>query len=917
MNTTPFRRYADWIPAAIVLGVILVAGSRLITLSLQQHAAQARESAQVVVTRYGGAIQSQLQALVVLAQRESARAARTLGDTSARRRLSTSVPARNTFWLTNDGRTLMSADADAPTVQSIVDEWHSADAHDGGATTTILGPIRHASQWIVAARAPIVLPTANGAARRAGFGIAYQPLHQLLASAKVGELAKAGYDFELSQLDPLNRRSRVFFGSRSTPLSEPVTRAIRLPVGGSQNVPGDYLTLAVRPRAGWYPAGEVVTEIALLAVIAWLLALGARDVTRTSSRLRAALAVAKERMRTVNQRLMAEIELRQDLQKSFDHARYHDAFTGLPNRRYFMDQLDRALRKVRSQRGQRIAVVLVDIDRFKLINEILGHTAGDAVMVQVARRFEKAAVALDCVLARWGGDQFALLLFDVHSSETAIAIARLLQDALREPFDLRKHRLSVAARVGVTCVDSGLQRAEDVLRQADIALSVAKTQESAKAVAYDPAMGGEVVSLVSLEADLHIALERDEFQLLFQPIVNLRSQRVVGAEALLRWQHPVEGLLAPDRFLVIAEEAGVTVPVTRWVILRACRTADMWRSRLPQGEDPYVSVNLSASALQDPGLVEYVADALRETRTPATSLRFEIAENCLISNVGAARETLARLHAMGVQLMFDDFGTGYSSLSYLQLFPFTYVKIDRPFVSRSGQDRADSGVTGAMVQMASSLGLKTIAEKVETQAAVDALQQMGCEFGQGKFFGEPVEADDLLNRMRDVYAGNASTVVKPAQAVTAKPATDHSPTLVETAVMARAYGPSDDSATLVETLALAMAIEPSDGADTLVETAVLPKASKPSDGADTSVETAVIPKADRPIDDADTLVETLVLPTAIEPSGDSSTQEESATTGAPKDVSDTLVETQELATTIGLDDDSPTLALRRRPSRTG
>ena len=899
MNTAPFKRYSDWIPVAIVLGVVLVAGSRLITLSLQQHAAQARESAQVIVGRYGLPMESQLRTLVTLAQRESARAARTFGNSSASGQLSSAVPARHTFWLANDGTTLLPVDSDAATVQSIASEWQSADAQGGAAAPGLLGPIRHRSQWIVAARAPIDRPTANGAVQRAGWGIAYRPLHQVLTSAKLGELSKAGYDYELSQLDPLNRRSRIFFGSRNTPLTEPVTRPIHLPVGLLRSVPGDYLTLAIRPRAGWYPKSEIAAQIALLAVIAWLLAVGTRDLTRKTKHLQAALATSKERMRAVNQQLMTEIEARQNLQKSFDHARYHDAFTGLPNRRYFMDQLDRALRQLRSQRGQRIAVVLVDIDRFKFINDILGHTAGDEVMVQVARRFERAASALECVLARWGGDQFALLLFDVHSSDTAIAIARLLQDALREPFGLRKHRLTVAARMGVTSVDSGLQRAEDVLRQADIALSVAKTHESARAIAYDPAMVGDMVSLVSLEADLHIALERDQFQLLFQPIVNLRSQRVVGAEALLRWQHPLEGLLTPDRFLVIAEEAGVTLAVTRWVILKACRAVNQWRHRWPQGEEPYVSVNLSASSLRDPGLVEYVAEALRETHTPAASLRFEITESCLISNVGAAHETLGRLHAMGVQLMFDDFGTGYSSLSYLQLFPFSCVKIDRPFVSRSGQSRADSGVTGAMVQMASSLGLKTIAEKVETQAAVDALQQMGFDFGQGRFFGEPADAEQVLNRIRGLHSDDSATLPQPAPAITADSTSKRSPTLVQPAVMAKADAPIDDAATLVDTMVIAKPIEPSDGTDTLVET-------------------AIIAPADRPIDDADTLVETQVLTTPIEPSDDSPTVVEPTTTSAPKDDSDALGKTQKLATTIELEDNSPTLVLRRRqPSRAG
>src|SRR5256884_2084428 len=328
---------------------------------------------------------------------------------------------------------------------------------------------------------------------------------------------------------------------------------------------------------------------------------------------------------------------------------------------------------------------------------------------------------------------------------------------LIEPVALRQHRVKIATRVGFTCIDSGLQRAEDALREADVALSVAKRQQNQLTVAYTPGMGGAAVSLVSLEADLHIALERNEFRLLFQPIVDLRGQRVVGTEALLRWRHPVEGLLTPSDFLAIAEEAGVIVPVTRWVIQRVCRLAAEWRKRLPQGTNFYISVNLSAAALHDPGLRDYVARVLEDTHTPPGHLKFELTEGGLISNASTAREALDALHRMGIELMLDDFGTGYSSLSYLQLFPFDYVKIDRPFVNRTGSEGANNDLTSAILQMASSLGLRAVAEVVETQAAAQALLQMGCNFGQGYYFSAPVEAEDALEKLRH-YAGPATVV---------------------------------------------------------------------------------------------------------------------------------------------------------------
>jgi len=369
-------------------------------------------------------------------------------------------------------------------------------------------------------------------------------------------------------------------------------------------------------------------------------------------------------------------------------------------------------------------------------------------MMQAARRFANSTAGAECILARWGGDQFAVLLLDVPSPESAATLAGILQDALQMPFDLRKHRLSVTASIGLTNVESS-QRAEDVVREADIALSAAKKDETSRTLAYAPAMGGQAASLVSLEADLHVALANNEFRLVFQPIVDLRTYYMVGAEVLLRWRHPVEGMLAPERFLAIAEEAGLMVAITRRIILRACKHAAAWRKRLPGDQPFYISINLSAAVLRDQGLSEYVAGVLQETQVPASTLKFEVTEAALISNVGAARDLLERLHSLGVQLILDDFGTGYSSLNYLQLFPLDYVKIDRPFVSRTGAEHASSGMVTAILQMVPSLGLVAIAEIIETEAAAQALRQMGCDFGQGFYFSKPVVAETALQFLRD------------------------------------------------------------------------------------------------------------------------------------------------------------------------
>ena len=756
MRAIELKRYSHWLPAMVVAAVVVLTGARLITLSVHERAAQRQIAAQSAVVRHGRLIEAQLQALTDRARVEAQRATNILGDGTHAVAPGSAIPGRDTFWMTATG-TLLRA-PDAAVARALASEWASTDA-GARAAAGVFGPVRYGSQWFVVAQAPIELRSANGSAAASAWSVAYENLDTLLVRARFGRLVNEGYDFELSQRVTGTHEPRVFLSSRPGTLAEPVTSGIHPPSVRLPASPSAYLELAIRPRTGWYPARDLATEIGLLAVLAWILAFGTHDLTHSLSRTRAALATARRRLQAANQRLVAEIERRQTLQKSLEHARYHDPFTGLPNRRYFMDQLDRALRELRTRHRQRIAIVLIDIDRFTLINDTLGHTAGDELMMQAAQRFAKALEGFECVLARWGSDQLAVLVYEVESTAATHAITNELQNARQEPFALRQHLLKIALRIGFTCIDSGLQRAEDALREADIALSVAKRQQNALTVAYTPGMGGAAVSLVSLEADLHIALERNEFRLLFQPIVDLRGHRVVGTEALLRWRHPVEGLLAPNQFLAIAEESGVIVPVTRWIIERVCRLAAEWRKRLPQGTNFYISVNLSAAVLCAPGLRDYVARVLADTHTPPGHLKFELTEGGLISNVSTAREVLDALHRMGVELMLDDFGTGYSSLSYLQLFPFDYVKIDRPFVKRTGSERANAAITAAILQMASSLGLRAVAEVVETQAAAQALQQMGFHLAQGYFFSPPVEAEQALDQLRRVGSLRAAIPV--------------------------------------------------------------------------------------------------------------------------------------------------------------
>ena len=742
----PFRkRDLAWLPTIVVLAVVLLGGSRLLYLSVQHHSELARINAANVGLSYARKIEPELQRLADLAGSQARAAAQTFAaDEQVDLNL---VPLKkNTFWMSAEDRVIGARQTEMTAATGVASEWQSAESARPVPGQSMLGPLRLGSQWLMAARVPI--RSRSGEERPRGWAVAYADLDALLAGAHLSRLGDEGFDFELLQAEPRSARNRIFVGSSTEPLLHPAVTQIRLPAGFAPAVPGSYLAITLRPHSGWYPTTELASDIGLLAFLAWLLSFGTHDLIHSLQRSRAVLTAARKRLRNINQQLATEMQQRLNLQETFDHARFHDAFTGLPNRRYFMDQLDRALRDVRTKRRQRIAVILVDISRFKLVNDMLGHTAGDELMVQAARRFEKSTSAFEGVLARWGGDQFAVLILDVASTDAAQQVAGLLQEELRTPFELRRHRLVVAATFGLTTVDSGQHRAEDVVREADIALTVAKRQEGSKIVLYTPSMAGQAASLVSLEADLHVALEKHELRLLFQPIVDLRTYRMVGAEALLRWRHPVESVLVPDKFMRIAEEAGLMVPITRWIILRVVKLAGEWLRRLPANQKFFISINLSPTALRDPGLGDYVASLLRETQLPPSLLKFELTEAALISNVGAARESLDRLHSMGIQLMLDDFGTGYSSLSYLQLFPFDFVKIDRPFVNRTGADQANTGMMAAMVQMAGSLNLTAIAEIIETEAAARALQEMGCDYGQGFYFSEPIEAELALQRLR-------------------------------------------------------------------------------------------------------------------------------------------------------------------------
>src|SRR6185436_2475803 len=441
------------------------------------------------------------------------------------------------------------------------------------------------------------------------------------------------------------------------------------------------------------------------------------------------------------------------------HDAFHDHLTQLPNRALFMDRLQRAItRRVRHPEYM-FAVLFVDLDRFKAINDSLGHPAGDRLLLDVALRLtgalrrdvdtvlRAAAVArqdhADDTLARVGGDEFTILLEDIRNPSDAVRVAERIQQAVTAPMTLDHQEAVITASIGIAVSGAVGCAGEDLLRDADIATYRAKTAGGDRCAVFDATMHEHAVARLQLETDLRREIERQEFRLQFQPIVSLDDHRIVGFEALIRWQHPEQGLLSPAAFLKVAEETGLIARLDQWVLREACAAARRWNADATGPAPISVSVNLSAQAFGQQDLVRQVSETLRETGLDPRALRLEITESVAMADAERARTVLVALKQLGVRISLDDFGTGYSSLSYLQGFPVDTLKIDRSFVT--GTDRNDEcrEIIRTIVNLARTLRLDVIAEGAETAAQVQFLEGLECRFLQGYFFSKPMPIDQL------------------------------------------------------------------------------------------------------------------------------------------------------------------------------
>jgi len=449
------------------------------------------------------------------------------------------------------------------------------------------------------------------------------------------------------------------------------------------------------------------------------------------------------------------------LQDKLVHDAHHDPLTQLPNRALFLEKLSQSIKQAKQNTDYKFAVLFVDIDRFKNVNDNFGHSAGDQLIVQVSQRLTSSirhdnpeqhsadisgTIRLpgSDILARLGGDEFTILLDNIKDVSDAIRVAERIQENFASAFSIGGNELLASVSIGIAVSASGYSAAEDMLRDADTAMYRTKALGKSGYEICDPAMHRMAMSRLSLENDLRKAVERDELRVFYQPIVSLRDFRIIGFEALVRWQRPNSALALPGEFISVAEETGLILPIGKWVLREACRQMHDWHLQFPSESLFTVAVNVSAKQFAHPGLMSEVDQILRETHLEPSSLKLELTESIAMREVELTVEVLNKLKVIGVRLSIDDFGTGYSSLSYLHRFRFDTLKIDRSFISQMGCSGEGRQIVQAIISLAHSMGMEVVAEGVETADQSNQLKSFACEYAQGYFFSKPIDKSELM-----------------------------------------------------------------------------------------------------------------------------------------------------------------------------
>ncbi len=449
----------------------------------------------------------------------------------------------------------------------------------------------------------------------------------------------------------------------------------------------------------------------------------------------------------LNQALQDEITERQQILAKLEHLAWHDSLTNLPNRSFLMQRLQQVLHQTRMDETFKFALLFIDCDRFKTVNDSLGHLVGDQLLVAIAHRLQ-GRLSDTQTLMRLGGDEFTILVDPLSAPSEVIQLSELVQQIMSVPFQLSGREIFMSVSIGIVLSSPTYQHPEDILRDADTAMYQAKAEGKDCYRIFAESMHAHVVRQLSLETDLRRAIEHQEFSVHFQPIVSLATSKIVSFEALVRWMHPTQGCMSPSEFIPVAEETGLIIPLGEWVLRQSCLQLRQWQQRLAQQErsplcinDSHplsISVNLSVRQFAQPNLIQRIDHILMETGLDSRHLKLEITESAIMEYSSSAMDVLLQLKERQIQLSIDDFGTGYSSLSYLHRFPVDTLKIDRSFVNRIGPKGENLEIVGAIAALAHSLDIAIVAEGVETEDHRNYLQQLGCEFGQGYYFYKPL-----------------------------------------------------------------------------------------------------------------------------------------------------------------------------------
>ena len=512
---------------------------------------------------------------------------------------------------------------------------------------------------------------------------------------------------------------------------------------------------------GFYP---IVLTVPIIAIVYFTYRTYLKSVEASEAQANQAVSHVEEQRRYIS-----ELELiRKELQESREHFRnaaLHDGLTGLPNRALLLDRLKLVVAQARRRPDHLFAVLFLDLDRFKMINDSLGHVAGDELLVETSRRLKNSLRTADTV-ARLGGDEFAILLDRIDSNSAVLHVTERLQKDLIQPYYIRGQEVFTTASIGITFSTTGYESAETILRDADTAMYRAKQNGKARYELFDKNMHADALAMLRLENDLRRALDRDELVVYYQPIVSLKEQSISGFEALVRWQHPERGLIFPQDFIPIAEDTGLIIDIGQRVLREACRQMREWQCEGLVKPSMTMSVNLSNKQFTNLKLEKQIAEILEETDLDPKCLNLEVTETVVTENAEGACVMLRQLRALGIQLSIDDFGTGYSSLSYLHRFPVNTLKIDRSFISNMAAGNENSAIVRTIIALADNLGMAVVAEGIETEAQREELSASGCEYAQGFLFARPVTASSIDKLLRKEQRTNIiRTVLKEAESL--------------------------------------------------------------------------------------------------------------------------------------------------------